>query len=97
MARCYMEGLIFEFDHAKSVANLRKHGIDFQEAQALWLDPEALELTGRVVNEPRWIVVGRIGDKIWSAVITRRNEYVRLISVRRARKRETELYESQDL
>jgi uncharacterized protein len=92
-----MNALIFEFDHAKSVANRRKHVIDFEEAQALWLDPDALELAARVVDESRWIVVGRIGDRIWSAVIARRDEYIRLISVRRARRKEAALYESQDL
>jgi uncharacterized protein len=92
-----MGALIFEFDHAKSVANFRKHGIDFEEAQALWLDPDALELAARIMDEPRWMVVGRIGDKIWSAVIARRDVHIRLISVRRARKSETSLYESQDL
>jgi len=92
-----MGGLIFEFDHAKSVANLRKHGISFEEAQTLWLDPDVLELAARVVDEPRWIVVGRIGARIWSAVITHRDGHIRLISVRRAHANEIALYESQDL
>jgi uncharacterized protein len=92
-----MAGLIFEFDCAKSAINLRKHGIDFNDAQALWRDPDLLELSARTIDEPRWLVLGRIDDRIWSAVITRREEHIRLISVRRARKSEITLYESQDL
>ncbi|WP_017326164.1 BrnT family toxin [Synechococcus sp. PCC 7336] len=38
-------------------------------------------------------IFGRIGAKIWTAVVTYREENIRIISVRRARKREVELYE----
>jgi uncharacterized protein len=91
----------FEYDPAKSDENKRKHGIDFEEAQALWDDPALLEIPARVSDEPRWLLIGKInlgqtGEKLWSAFITRRGENVRLISVRRAREREAALYESQD-
>lgn len=84
----------FEFDGDKSAANRIKHGIDFLEAQALWNDPDLLEIQAKSDDEPRFLVVGLIGVKHWSAVITYRNERIRLISVRRSRKREVELYES---
>lgn len=84
----------FEFDGDKSAANRIKHGIDFLEAQALWNDPDLLEIQAKSADEPRFLVVGLIGVKHWSAVITYRNERIRLISVRRSRKREVELYES---
>lgn len=85
----------FEFDEEKSLANLDKHGIDFHDAQALWGDPDLLEFPAKSVNEPRLLVIGRIATKCWSAIITYREENVRLISVRRSRKKEVELYESE--
>ena len=83
----------FEFDPRKSQANLEKHGIDFIAAQALWGDPALLEITARPADEPRWLVIGRIQGKHWSAVITRRGQATRLISVRRSRPEEIQLYE----
>ena len=85
----------FEFDGEKSLSNLNKHGIDFHEAQALWDDPDLLEFPANSDNEPRFLVIGRIATKSWSAIITYRDEKVRLISVRRSRKKEVELYESE--
>ncbi|MFC3851225.1 BrnT family toxin [Salinispirillum marinum] len=84
----------FEYDDGKSQANLEKHGIDFLDAQALWKDPDLLEIQARSDDEPRFLVVGLLGSKHWSAVITYRNGTARIISVRRSRKREVELYES---
>ena len=83
----------FEFDPAKSARNKEKHGIDFVEAQALWGDPEQLEVPARTEDEPRLLVIGQMDDKHWSAVITYREERIRIISVRRSRPREIELYE----
>jgi len=84
----------FEYDDDKSQTNLEKHGIDFLDAQALWNDPDLLEIRAKSEDEPRFLVVGLIGQKHWSAVVTYRNGTIRLISVRRSRKREVELYES---
>ncbi len=89
--------MAFEYDGEKSAANKRKHGIDFEEAQELWSDPARVEIPARVTDEPRWLVIGRIADKHWSAVITRREESIRLISVRRSRDEEVELYESDEI
>ena len=83
-----------EFDEQKSKANKAKHGIDFVEAQTLWEDIDLLEIPARTDDEPRTIVIGKIGDKHWSAIITCRNEKIRIISVRRSRREERELYES---
>ena len=74
--------------------NMEKHGVDFVEAQALWDDPDRLEIPARTEDEPRFLVIGRLGEKLWSAIITYREEAVRIISVRRARDEEIELYES---
>jgi len=84
----------FEYDADKSQANLKKHGIDFLDAQALWKDPDLLEVQAKSDDEPRYLVIGHIGPKHWSAVVTYRNGTIRLISVRRSRAREVELYES---
>jgi uncharacterized DUF497 family protein len=84
---------MFEFDGPKSRANARKHGIDFIEAQELWRDPYLIEIPAMTVDEPRYLVIGRIGAKHWSAVITYRSENVRIISVRRSRPEEVALYE----
>ena len=85
----------FEFDEAKSEVNLRKHGIDFVSAQLLWLDPDVVEVPARTVDKPRFLVVGRIADKHWSAVITYRGDTRRIICVRRSRTSEVEIYESE--
>lgn len=86
--------LSFEFDSRKSNTNQKKHGIDFVEAQLLWLDSNLLEVPAKTVDEPRYLIVGKILDKHWSAVITYRNENIRIISVRRSRDEEIDIYES---
>ena len=82
----------FDFGPTKSTANLDKHGIDFVGAQALWHDPDRLEIPARSLDEPRTQVIGRIGDVVWSAFITMRGDRVRIISVRRARDEEKAAY-----
>ena len=84
----------FEFDPAKSASNSAKHGIDFVEAQLLWNDPMLLEIPAKTDDEPRYLVIGLIDGKPWSAVTTYRGVNIRLISVRRARTEEVRLYES---
>ncbi|MBV6393408.1 MAG: hypothetical protein KPEEDBHJ_02648 [Anaerolineales bacterium] len=65
----------FEFDLQKSDSNREKHGIDFEEAQALWKDDAYLEIPAKNLDEPRFLVVGKIQGKRWSAVITYRGKY----------------------
>jgi len=81
----------------KSAINHIKHGIDFEQAQQLWEDESYLEIPARNLDEPRFLVVGKIADKHWSAVITYRGENIRIISVRRSRNEEIELYEHESL
>ena len=83
----------FEFDRRKSLATTAKHGRDFREAQKLWEDPDLVEIPARTEDEPRWVLVGRIGERCWSAVVTYRAGRVRIISVRRARAEEVGIYE----
>lgn len=75
----------FEFDEAKSQSNHDKHGIDFITAQQLWADHDRIEIPARTEDEPRFLVIGTINQKCWSAVITYRNNRVCIISVRRSR------------
>ena len=63
-------------------------------ALTLWLDELLVEIPARIEDETRFLVVGMISDKHWSAVITYRDERVRLISVRRSRVEEVAIYES---
>ena len=84
----------FEFDALKSESNRTKHGIDFVEAQSLWNDPMLLEIPAKTEDEQRFLVIGLIDGKHWSAVVTYRGANIRLISVRRARTEEVALYES---
>ncbi|HMT43184.1 MAG TPA: BrnT family toxin [Chakrabartia sp.] len=86
---------MFEFDLAKSAANLAKHGIGFVDAQALWKDDERIALDTGSVAEPRFLVVGKIEGKHWTAVITERDLNIRIISVRRSRPSEARAYDSQ--
>ena len=83
----------FEFDPIKSKNNKEKHGIDFIKAEALWKDPDLLEIPARTTDEQRFLVIGKIAAKHWSGVITYRGEDIRIISVRRARDEEIEIYE----
>ena len=83
----------FEFDSRKSSANKEKHGIDFVRAQALWDDPDLIEIPARTSDEPRFVVIGKIGSRHWSAIITYRDDCIRIISVRRSRKEEISIYE----
>ena len=86
--------MAFEFDIYKSKENKKGHRMDFVEAQTLWDDPDRIEVPARTIDEPRFVVIGKIADKHWSAIITYRGEKIRLISLRRSRKEEVEIYES---
>ena len=82
----------FEFDSIKSGRNKQKHGIDFVEAQQLWADEDRLEIPAITEGEPRYILLAEYREGIWAAIFTYRGTWIRLISVRRARSEEKELY-----
>ena len=84
----------FEFDINKSKSNKIKHGIDFIEAQELWNDPDLIEIPARSIDEARFMIIGRIKEKHWSGIMTYRQDNIRIISVRRSRPEEIEIYES---
>lgn len=85
---------MFEFDKQKSSANKDKHGIDFKEAQQLWEDIDRIIIPAKDMNEPRYLLIAKKDYKHWSAIFTIRNENIRIISVRRSRQKEIEIYEN---
>ncbi len=87
--------MIFKWDAKKSTANKKKHAIDFETAQNLWLDENLIEIHTLYPLENRGIVIGRLKGKLWTAVYTIRDNAIRIISVRRAREKEVKLYEKE--
>jgi uncharacterized DUF497 family protein len=85
--------LEFEFDPEKSRVNLEKHGIDFLQAQSLWLDENRVEIPARTEDEPRALLIAKWDGRLWSAIFTWRGHSIRIISVRRSRKQEEVIYE----
>jgi uncharacterized DUF497 family protein len=84
----------FEFDPQKSEPNKTKHGIDFIAAQQLWEDLSRVVVPAGTSDEPRYLLIGRGSGKHWSAVFTLRGDAIRIISARRSRPEEVEIYES---
>lgn len=83
----------FEYDQTKSLSNKRKHGVDFEEAQELWKGTYIVVPLGNGHGEKRQAVFGAIGEKHWTAIVTERGRFTRIISVRRSRAREEAYYE----
>ena len=88
----YNTTITFEWDNEKSRSNEAKHGIDFNTARTLWDDGNRLEIQSPYPLESRSILIGKLDKKLWTAIFTRRGSSLRIISVRRARKREANLY-----
>ena len=86
----------FEFDQEKSAINKKKHGINFEEAQTLWLG-DLREVDAVLFGkESRTIVTGPIKGKLWTAVVTHREHAIRIISCRRANKPEELKYHGEN-
>ena len=85
---------MFEFNKSKSESNKVKHGIDFESARKLWMDSNRIEIPARWVDEQRFFLIAKLEKDIWSAVFTRRKNRIRIISVRKARDNEKEIYNS---
>jgi len=86
----------FDWDPNKSRLNLVKHGIDFETAKNLWLDEDRIEIWAPYPVEDRGIIIGKHQNKLWTAIFTIRGNAIRIISVRRARKKEAILYEKEN-
>ncbi len=88
--------LIFEWDPGKARANLRKHGVSFEEAATVFGDPLSLTIPDpvQVTGEERFIIVGRsFRGRTLVVVHTERGAQIRIISARRATRHEREQYE----
>jgi uncharacterized protein len=85
----------FEWDESKAAQNLVKHGVPFEFATRLFLDPERIDAgdARRAYGEERRISLGRIDERLYVVVYTVRSETLRLISARRANAREQRFYE----
>jgi len=83
---------MFEFDPKKSESNKIKHGIDFEQAKNLWGDPNRIIIEARTTDKKRFLLIARLDEGVWSAVYTIRNEFIRIISVRKSRENEKEIY-----
>jgi len=86
----------FEWDEEKSRANQSKHGVDFDTAKEMWNDSNRVEVQISYPFEDRSILIGKIGNELLTAIFTHRGNATRIISVRRARKKEIRLYEKQE-
>ena len=84
----------FQYDPEKSRQNREKHGIDFEQAKLLWDDPNLVRILARSDDEPRTMIIACLNEQFWSAIVTDRKNEIRIISVRRSRPREVEIYES---
>jgi uncharacterized DUF497 family protein len=73
------------WDPAKNRENQRKHGISFDDAKAIFQDPDRIEvLDDRDYGEERWVAIGTMGKIVALVVYTERNSGIRLISARKA-------------
>jgi uncharacterized DUF497 family protein len=82
---------MFEFDPKKSAMNEEKHGIDFIDAQQLWMVP-SLVMESKFTAENRFIMIAELPSGCWTAIFTKRANKIRIISVRRSRKNEKEIF-----
>lgn len=84
----------FEYDPEKNNLNQLKHDITLEQGQKIWDDPNYALIKARTIDEKRYLAIGMIDGKCWSAIFTIREEKIRIISVRGARPEEVDIYES---
>jgi len=86
--------MVFEYDDLKNEANIIKHKVSFEEAQTIWSDPDMVVLPARKHGEKRMLAIGEAYTACYSVVHTKRGEAIRIISARRATRKEAQLYEA---
>ncbi|MDR1427564.1 MAG: BrnT family toxin [Bifidobacteriaceae bacterium] len=87
--------LEFEWDPNRSASNKEKHGVDFEQAKALWDDPARLPELLEFASEQRWALTATMDARAWRVIWTPRGKAVRIISVRRASRKEARAYGAQ--
>ncbi len=90
--------LQFVWDRDKAAANLRKHGVDFEEGATTFGDPLSLTIRDpdHSVGEERWLLVGESrAGRLLVVAYTERGDEIRLITARSATRRERQTYEEE--
>ena len=91
-----LENKIFSWSNDKNRENLKKHGVSFEEAVLVFLDPYLVirfDETHSVAEESRWKSIGALANEVLLSIIfTERGNELRLISARKASKKEKEGY-----
>ena len=87
--------MLFEWDDGKAAQNIAKHGVPFEYAARVFLDPHRLdsEDTRRDYGEERWLTLGKIEARLFAVAYTPRGKVMRLISARKANEREQRKYD----
>jgi uncharacterized protein len=82
----------FEWDDAKAEANIRKHGVTFEDARRVFDDPNALMESDDDTGEARDLTIGVTSENVLFVVSTERGDRIRIISARRATRHEQDHY-----
>ena len=88
----------FEWDENKNQSNIEKHSIDFEDAKDIFKDKKKKKAPNLRHNygESRWLVIGKVVDRIMVVVYTMRDTAFRIISARYAKKKERDIYKDQE-
>jgi len=89
---------MYEWDDSKNQLNLKKHGLDFSLAIEVFSDSNAVVQDNRVIDgEAREQIIGKLDNEIviLFVVYTKRGKKIRIISARKASKKERSIYENQ--
>ena len=90
----YEINFLFSWDEKKNAANKEKHGVSFEEAKYIFNDPNTIEIYDCKHNmtEDRWKIIGMNGWGLFTVICTEKDETIRIISARKADKKEEEVY-----
>ena len=82
-----------EWDQNKNIINIKKHGIDFYDADKIFKNPILTKIDERIdYKEKRWIGIGRLEKVTVVLIFTKRGKKIRIISIRKANKIERRIY-----
>ncbi len=87
--------MLFEWDERKAAQNVTKHGVPFEYAVRVFLDPRRLDRLDarRDYSEERRLTLGRIEGRLFAVAYTPRGPVIRMISARKANEREQRNYD----
>ena len=96
LGEIFVEDYVVEWDDEKNKINKKKHGLSFETAARIFLDKNLVEDYDyfHSDDEDRYKIIGKVG-KILTVIYTERGENYRIISARRATKREEDIYYGQ--